>query len=142
MPFISLFSQQCPDYYKSNCFPKKSSFIYDVNNSSSSFLLYSGDKQDIHISLESNIDYRITICADSIFDNVIQFIILNKQGVELYNNSTNNFKLDIEFTSEINHDVVFEISTPQQAMSINDLVISNGCIGVLIEEMVTIKTGF
>ena len=140
--FISLFSQQCSDYYKLNCLPKKSSFTYNINNLSSSFLLYSGDKQEIAITLESNKDYRLTICADSIFDNVIQFIILNNKGVELYNNSVNDFKLDIEFLNKLTQDVIFEISTPEQPISVADTVKSKGCIGVLIEEMVTVKTGF
>lgn len=142
LSFINLFSQNCSDYYKLNCLPKESSYIYNVNSASTSFLLYLGESQEIPITIENNKDYRITVCGDSIFDNVIQFIIFNEQGEKYYNNSTNEFKLNIEFSNTQTQDVIFEISTPQQSEYVDDATVQKGCIGLLIEEMLTIKTGF
>jgi len=143
--FISLsdiYSQKCFEYQKTNCFPKKSKFSYMENSSSVSFEFSSGEQRQIPFNLLLGIDYRITLCADPIFEGIIKFIIRGEDGKEIYNNSTQNFNLNLEFSSRKTHNVVFELSAPEPNKGVSDTVYFEGCIGVLIEEMVSVKTGF
>ena len=139
---FAVFSQDCFDYHKTHCFPKKSSFNYTENNSSVSFIFSPGDVREIHFMFSLGKDYRITLCADSIFENIIQFRILNEQGLSLYDNSKQNFNLNLEFSSKKTQDVIFEIRAPEIDYKNVNSVDSEGCIGVFIEEMISIKTGF
>jgi hypothetical protein len=88
------------------------------------------------------IDYRITLCADSVFNDVIKFVIINEEGKQIYNNSTQNFNQNLEFSSRKTHNVIFEIEAPELSITDADSALNEGCIGILIEEMVSVKTGF
>jgi len=143
--FISLsdiYSQKCFEYQKSNCFPKKSKFSYKENPSSVSFVFSSGEKRQIPFTLLLGIDYRMTLCADPIFEGIIKFVIKGEDGKEIYNNSNQNFNLNLEFSSRKTHNVTFELSAPEPNKGVSDTVYFEGCIGLLIEEMVSVKTGF
>ena len=61
---------------------------------------------------------------------------------EIYDNSKQNFNLNLEFSSKKNLNVVLEISAPEIDYENISSVSPKGCIGVLIEEMISIKTGF
>ena len=136
------YSQKCFDYHKSNCFPKPSKFVYKENVASVSFLFKSGEIRDIPFTLLLGIDYRITLCADSVFNDVIKFVIINEEGKQIYNNSAQNFNLNLEFSSRKTHNVIFEIEAPELSIINADSTLNEGCIGILIEEMVSVKTGF
>jgi len=139
---FAVFSQNCFDYHKTHCFPKKSNFHYIENNSSVSFLFSPGDIQEIQVLFLLGKDYRITLCADSIFDNIIQLRILNGQGIILYDNSKQNFNLNLEFSSKKTQNAILEIIAPEIDNKNVNSIDSEGCIGVFIEEMISIKTGF
>lgn len=141
-PFNSILSQTCTDYYNLNCPIKESKFLYTINSKSTSLLMHSGELHEIPFLLVGNTDYRISICADLIFDNVVKFIIADEQGNELYNNSLYNFKLEVEFSNSISQNVLFYISTPNQYENLTDNFIITGCVGLLIEDMVSVKLGF
>ncbi len=140
--FSNLFSQECFEYHKTNCFPKKSKFIYKENISSVSFKFESGEMREIPFTFLYGKDYRITLCADEVFDNIIKIIIINKEGAELYNNSLHDYNLNLEFASKKTQNVIIEIFAPEPNVGISDTVYFEGCIGVLIEEMISVKTGF
>ncbi|MDA3894093.1 MAG: hypothetical protein PF517_20735 [Salinivirgaceae bacterium] len=141
-PFQYNFAQECFEYYKSACIPKSSNFIYTENNSSVSFQFTSGELKEIPFTLILGIDYRITLCADKKFEDIIKFIIRAKDGNEIYNNSQQNFNLNLEFACRKTQDVTFELIAPEPNIGNNDTVLIDGCMGVLVEEMVSVKTGF
>lgn len=136
------YSQNCFDYHKSSCFAKPSKFVYKGNVASVSFLFKSGEVRNIPFTLLMGIDYRITLCADTVFNNVIKFVIINEEGKQIYNNSTQNFNLNLEFSSRKTHNVIFELEAPELGIIDADSALNEGCIGILIEEMVSVKTGF
>ncbi len=139
-PFISL-SQQCFNYYKDACIPQKSKYTYNQNDYSVSFLFKAGERREIPINLHEGKDYRITICSQDVFDNVVLFRIIKSDGSILYDNSQSNYSMDLEFSSQHSQEVIFELEVPD--MPINGVeALNEGCVGVLIEDMISIKTGF
>jgi hypothetical protein len=138
----SSFSQNCFDFHKQYCKPATSKFAYTVNNASVSYLFKSGQIRSIPFQIDAGKDYRLTICSDLNFNGVIGFSILNEDDQVLYENSQVNFKLDLEFSCKKTQNVEFTISAPKAVSGISDTIAVEGCIGLLIEEMVSIKTGF
>jgi len=139
---LNIKAQECFEYFRSACIPNESKFTYAENNASVSFLFSSGDMREIPFSLVNGIDYRITICADKKFEDIIKLIIRTQEGKEIYNNSKQNFNLNLEFACKKSQDVMLELYAPEPNVGVSDTVYFEGCIGILIEEMVSVKTGF
>ncbi len=139
---LNLYSQECFEYQKSNCIPKPSKFVYQENNASVSFLFSSGEEREIPLTFMHGRDYRITLCADKVFDNIIKLVIKNEDGKVIYDNSTQNFNLNLEFTCRKTQDVTIDVAAPDVGTENNDTVLYEGCIGLLIEDMKSVKTGF
>lgn len=137
---LSSFSQECFEYHKASCIPEPSRFTYNYNNYSVSYLFKAGQIRSYSVKLYTGKDYRITLCGDDVFNGVILFKIQRDDGVVIYDNSLHNYQLNIEFSSVKTQDVDIIIEAPQ-VVSLDSFEIV-GCIGVLIEDMVTIKTGF
>lgn len=131
-------AQECSDFYQSECIAPTSKFSYAVNPASRSFKLFPGEQERISFVFEAGKDYRILLCAAPVFNQVIQFDILNEQNNLLYSNIDNDFSLQVEFSSQKPQDVSFVITTPELE-SISD---TSGCVGILIEEMKSVITGF
>jgi hypothetical protein len=139
---VNASAQDCFEYYKNHCSPPKSKFNYAENIQSASFLFNSGELRRIPFTLLQKKDYRITICGADVFEGIIKFEIRNESGKSLYDNSAHNFLLSTEFSNKKDQDVYFEITAPEPAAGISDTVYVEGCIGILIEEMNSVKTGF
>lgn len=136
IPLYSL-GQECYEYHKQACYPSNSKYIYDYNSNSVSFLFKPGEMRDVPMELYSGKDYRITICSSEIFDQVVAFSILKDDGTVLYDNGKFNYELNIEFTSLQTQEVIMQIEVPE-----SESPEIEGCVGILIEDMVSVKTGF
>ena len=82
------------------------------------------------------------ITADNVFDNVIQFRLIKDDGELLYDNSTNDYSFHVEFSCVKSQDLSIELNAPKPSAGTADTIYYEGCIGILIEDMVSIKTGF
>jgi len=140
--FASLlgYGQQCFEYHKNACIPPISKYTYDETTNSVSFLFTAGQKRQVPLTLYAGKDYRIMVCGNSIFNDVILFKILKEDGQVIYDNSKFNYLLDIEFSSQNSQSAFIEIEVPD--LAVTDSLKPKGCIGVLIEDMVSVKTGF
>lgn len=140
--FISYlgYSQKCFEYHKEACKPTSSKYIYDELNNSISFQFIAGQKREIPLELFAGKDYRITVCGNNVFNDVIRFKIINEESQVVYDNSKFNYLLDLEFSSQKTQLVTIEIEVPDVTKV--DSLKQKGCIGILIEDMVSIKTGF
>jgi hypothetical protein len=136
------FSQRCFDFHKKHCSPTVSKFSYQINDHSAAYKFNAGELRRIPFNLLDNKDYRITLCNDSIFNDILLFVIKDSKGTEIYNNSQHSFSLNLEFSSKKNQEVFFELTVPDNSDKTKDNYTAEGCIGILIEEMNTIKTGF
>lgn len=131
-------AQDCSEFYKSECMSPPSKFSYTLNPASGSFELSSGHQEVVFISLAEGKDYRIHLCAAPVFNQVIQFDIYNKQNDLLYTNTANEFSLQVEFSSKKLQELSFVITAPL----IETMPDTSGCVGILIEEMESVKIGF
>jgi hypothetical protein len=139
---IELPAQGCFDFHKTHCKPEASKFTYAYNKSSVSYLFKSGESRNIPFELLEGKDYRMTICTDPVFSGVVWFRIITGSGKELYDNSKNNYDLNVEFTCKKTEEVDLIIMAPKPATGISDTIVVEGCIGLLIEDMVSFRTGF
>lgn len=134
--------QKCFEYHKDHCTLPKSIYPYTYNTGSVSYLFKSGSTREIPFELIGGKDYRIQICTDSVFNGVVQFQIIDDNGKELYNNSQNKYSLFVEFTNKTSRMVNLVLTAPKPIAGISDTIIVEGCIGLLIEDMVAPRTGF
>lgn len=137
---FSGYAQKCFEYHKSACTPQESKFTYDESSSSVSFQFIAGQKRQMDLELFAGKDYRITICGNDVFNDVILFKIINENGKIIYDNSKFKYLLNLEFSSQKTQIVQVELEVPD--VSLADSLKPKGCVGILVEDMVSIKTGF
>ncbi|MFA6401232.1 MAG: hypothetical protein WCX31_06345 [Salinivirgaceae bacterium] len=135
-------AQKCFEFQKEHCQPAPSKFTYQTNNNSAAYKFSAGELRRIPFGLMENKDYRITLCGDSVFNGIILFVIQDESGKEIYNNSQHSFALNLEFSAKKSQEVNFDITIPDNTNVPADSLSVEGCVGILIEEMSTIKTGF
>jgi hypothetical protein len=93
------------------------------------------------------------MCWDHILGNEIKLKLIDKDtDAVLYDNSTDAYSSEFEFTVAQTRDIYIEISVPGQSANLtaegDDGIIileketEMGCIGVLIEHMITPTKGF
>lgn len=140
---------RCIDYHKNNC-EKSTNKYYQYNSESKSGLFHKGQKSKTLLEAYNGRDYRISICHDDVFTEPIIMRVIDKTRDEvLYDNSNDNFAKDFEFTVTNTIDLWIEIEVPGESplnKLKNKAILrrdSNvGCIGLLIEYMVTPRKGF
>lgn len=141
IPSFFCCGQKCFEYHLEHC-KLTSRFNYSVNSASRSFLMTSGDTRNIEFEIQQGKDYRISICSDEVFQNIIKLVIIKEDKSEIYNNELNRLEQSVEFSVKQTQPVTVLIETPSPSIGISDTVFHEGCVGIIIQEMVTIKTGF
>lgn len=140
---------RCIDYHTTHC-EKSDNIYYRPNSASRSALFHKGQKSRTILEAYNGRDYRISICFDEVFEKPVIFRIIDKAyGDVLYDNSKDNFARDFEFTVTQNVELWIEIEV-QGESDLNSNQISSiirrdnnvGCVGVMVEYMVTPRKGF
>ena len=131
-------AQECSEFYQAECVSPPSKFTYVINPASCSFMLKPGGQELILFVFDEGKDYRIFLCAAPVFNQVIQFDILNEQNNLLYSNLDNDFSLHVEFSSKKTQAVSFVVTAPEMEYFSD----TSACVGILIEEMESVKIGF
>ncbi len=140
--FYSLQAQDCFEFHKEHCEAPTSKYSYMTNQGSVSFKFESGELKEIPFTIMAGKDYRFTLCAGKAFEQVIAMRFIRRDGKVLYDNSKHNYSLNTEFSCLNTRDITIEIEAPDPATGIADTIYTTDCIGLLIQEMVSIKTGF
>lgn len=144
--------RKCFGYQKDSCI-RSGNIYYKVQESSRSALFVKGQTSKIIIRIYNGRDYRLSICWDPILGNQIGFKILdNETSNVLYDNSTDEFATEFEFTVTQTREIVVEINVPgESGFSKNegneDIILIRkdtemGCVGLLVEHMLTPTKGF
>ena len=140
--FVQLSSaQDCYDFYK-KFVPRHDNnarFAYSLNSTSVSLPFKPGESRCVYGELIQGKDYRITICSDSLYNGVVSLVIRNDAGKILYDNSQDDFNVNIEFSCRRTNPVEYIITAPNR-LDVDPE--TKGCIGLIIEDMVTPKIGF
>ncbi len=156
LSFATLFSYgqsndykpMCLDYQKNNCKYSENKY-YHYNESSRSALFVKGQTSKMNFEIFNGRDYRISICNDEILGDTIEFKLLDDEtGDILYDNAEDNYSKIFEFTVFESRVISIEIFVPGETESQNKKhgvlpkTKNIGCVGVLIEHMITPVKGF
>lgn len=147
---VTVSAQDCIEYHKKKCKRTQETSNYGISPDSRSALLLKGQTSEFRIVIYQGKDYRITVCNDEILGSNIQFKIIDYDTNEvLYDNKDYNYVKEFEFTVLMSRTVKIIVSVPDDS---NSAVVNNsgfrakptsmGCVGVLIEDMITPKKGF
>ncbi len=146
---ISLFAQSaCVEYHK-KCAQTQDD-LYSIAEDSRSALLLKGQTSEFRFPIYEGKDYRFSVCGEESVGPHIQYQIIDWETNEvLYDNKTDNYLQVFEFTVLMTKTVRIVVSIPSGDDSSDALnsslrpkSTSMGCVGVLIEEMITPKKGF
>lgn len=156
--FVALFassvanSQECLNFHRQSCKSKsgEDGSGYKYNEASRSGLLFKGQKSEFKFDIHQGKDYRIAICADPVLGSKIHFMIVDaEENSTLYDNKDDSYAGEFEFsvlqTRRVK--IVVEVPSDQSAKETSAIGVKPknkqlGCVGVLIESMITPKTGF
>lgn len=148
----NVFAQNnCLNFHKQKC-QSYASKGYIMSNDSRSAIMRKGQNSEFRITIYQGKDYRISVCADEAnLGNTVHLRLIDYDTEELlYDNKDFNYVKDFEFTVVQTRTIKISIEIPEdqsQKASPNSTgliskSINQGCVGVLIEEMSTPKTGF
>lgn len=148
----NVFAQNnCLNFHKQKC-QSMASTGYIMSNDSRSALLRKGQTSEFRIIIYQGKDYRISVCSDEAsLGNTIHMKLIDYDTDELlYDNKDFNYVKDFEFTVVQTRTIKISVEIPEDqtqksAANTTGLIsksINQGCVGVLIEEMSTPKTGF
>ncbi len=137
---VQLSAQDCYEFYK-KFVPRHENarFAYSLNSLSVSLPFKPGESRCVYGELIQGKDYRITICSDSLYNGVVELVIRNDAGKILYDNSQDDFNVNIEFSCRKTNSVEFVLTAPNR---LDVDAETKGCIGLIIEDMVTPRIGF
>lgn len=146
----SIQAQNCVDYHKSACIKAADGTGYTYSDVSRSGLLMKGQTSEFRFDLHQGKDYRITICADPVLGEKIQYQIMDfEENTVLYDNAEFNYAKDFEFTVLTSRNVKIVVTVPADDKTNKSTSIGfkpkptqMGCVGVMVESMVTPKKGF
>ncbi|MBO7144913.1 MAG: hypothetical protein J6W13_08830 [Salinivirgaceae bacterium] len=144
--------RRCWGYHKDSC-PTSKNIYYRVVDDSRSALFVKGQVSRIKSIIYNGRDYRISFCHDEILgEGIIMRIIDVATENVLYDNSEDAFASAFEFTVTQTSEIYIEIEVPgssrmSEAEGQSDLIFVRkdtemGCIGILIEHMITPVKGF
>jgi hypothetical protein len=140
---------RCLEYHKNHC-ERSTNKYYQLNSESRSGLFHKGQKSRTLLEAFNGRDYRISLCHDDVFSKPIILRIKDKARDEvLYDNSEDNFAQDFEFTVTSTVELWIEVEVQGESTlntnTHNSIIRRDsevGCIGLLIEYMVTPRKGF
>ncbi len=144
--------RKCYGYQRDSC-PNSVNMYYKVHDASRSALFLKGQTSRTIFTIYNGRDYRISICWAPILGNRILFKIFDYDSESvLYDNAADDYSSDFEFTVTKTTEIYVEVTIPgssdlANATSKDELVFVEkdkemGCVGVLIEHMITPTKGF
>lgn len=144
--------RKCYSYEHDSC-GLSDNIYYKVHNSSRSALFLVGQTSETPFTIYNGRDYRISMCWDPILGNRLLFKILDGPTRSvLYDNANDEYNTDFEFTVARTSEIIIQITVPEDAEeeqkeSNNSSAFFQkdkrmGCVGVLIEHMITPTKGF
>lgn len=146
--------RRCWGYHRDSCTTSKNIYYRVVVDDCRSALFVKGQTSRIPVSIYNGRDYRISFCHDEVLGSGIVMKLIDSETENvLYDNSEDGYASDFEFTVTQSRDIFVEISVPgssKMSEALNsgeDLVFVKkdtemGCIGILVEHMITPVKGF
>jgi hypothetical protein len=121
---------QCKSFTKKRCLPQLNPYFH--NGQLNSATLMAGEKAELLMTFYSGQDYRLSVCAQPVFENVI-FRVLDKNRKQIYsseNHNSNNWDFHMATTQQL----FIEVSVPNSANKTKMIaeMVESGCVSVLV----------
>jgi hypothetical protein len=129
-----IFSQECKEFYL--LCGVDTADIWSINSSSKNINIAPGEKADVELEIQKAKDYRISLCGDDFIGNLFHYKIIDSNELVLYNNENDNLLNSFSFSCLETKNVTIVIEIPSSGSA------TKGCMGVLIEETLSVTTGF
>ncbi|MCQ2375452.1 MAG: hypothetical protein MJ069_06110 [Salinivirgaceae bacterium] len=148
--------RKCFNYQRDSC-KTSSNIYYRINEEASrSALFVKGQKSRVALSIYNGRDYRVSICHDSELGSEVYFKLIDRETDNvLYNSEEDGGATDFEFTVTQTRDLWVEVEVKGTSNFAeknadnpdDDLIFVRkdteiGCVGVLVEHMITPSKGF
>jgi hypothetical protein len=141
----SVFGQDCIDYHRITC-PRANPNPYtEVPEGSKSELVLRGELIKVSFHIYQGRDYRMTVCSEMYNGEVVvKLFDFEDPTMLLYDNTLNEMAQEFEFQVMRSRRVRAEVFVPakpqqQQAFGMLTQKVPRGCVGLLLETMVTRK---
>lgn len=137
----------CGDFHKKACYMEgtrkdKRAFMY--NAQSKSGLFAQGSVSKMRCVVYKGMDYRISVCCETILGDKVNFKIYDgRTNEELFDNTKNDNAQQFEFQAATTRQLIIEATVPAGEVKEEKGKAENAaCVGLLIENKVSDKTGF
>jgi len=149
---ILTFSQRCSKYHLLNGKTSENKYYQIDKESSRSALFVKGESSKMYLEVYNGRDYRISIVYDDVLGGPIEMKLYDRQDqVLLYDNANDSYSQEFEFTVTKTRDLIIALHVPGHSVGLEQASQEKGlfrkdteigCVGVLIEKMVTPRKGF
>jgi hypothetical protein len=137
----------CSGFHKSNCIIEGSRSdrrAFQYNAQSKSGLFAQGSTSKMRCVVYKGMDYRMTVCCETVLGEKINFKIFDGRTNELlFDSQKNDDTKQFEFSAGSTRQLVIEVTVPTgEVKEEKGKPADAACVGMLIEHKVSDKTGF
>jgi hypothetical protein len=137
----------CGEFHKKACFmegTKKDKRAFMYNAQSKSGLFAQGSTSKMRCIVYKGMDYRLTVCCETIIGDKVNFKIYDARTNELlFDNTKNDDAQQFEFQASSTRQLIIEATVPAgEVKEEKGKAETAACVGLLIENKVSERTGF
>jgi hypothetical protein len=137
----------CGSFHKTACHmegSKSDRKAFQYNSQSKSGLFGQGTTSKMRCVVYKGMDYRMTVCCETVLGDKINFKIFDGRTQELlFDNAKNENAQQFEFQAGSTRQLVIEVTVPTgEVKEEKGKPQDAACVGLLIEHKVSEKTGF
>ena len=137
----------CGEFHKKACFmegTKKDKRTFMYNAQSKSGLFAQGSISKLRCIVYKGMDYRMTVCCETILGDKVNFKIYDARTNELlFDNTKNDDAQQFEFQASTTRQLIIEATVPAgEVKEEKGKAETAACVGLLIENKVSERTGF
>jgi hypothetical protein len=137
----------CGDFHRKACYmegTKKDKREFMYNAQSKSGLFAQGSVSKMRCIVYKGMDYRMTVCCETILGDKVNFKIYDGRTNELlFDNTKNDDSQQFEFQASTTRQLIIEATVPAgDVKEEKGKAETAACVGLLIENKVSERTGF
>ena len=137
----------CGQFHKKYCkLEKEKDETWEYNSQSRSGLFFQGMTSKIRCVIYKGMDYRLTLCAETVLSDKLNFKIYDAKTNELlFDNASAENTQVFEFQSTSTRPIIIEVFVPEGATETSNNALKSkeaACVGLLIEHKKTDIQGF
>lgn len=144
---VSAQTSVCSNFHRKACHlegSKADKRAFQYNSQSKSGLFGQGTTSKIRCVVYKGMDYRMTVCCETVLGDKINFKIYDgRTNEQLFDNTKNDNVQQFEFSSQGTRQLIIEVTVPTgEVKEEKGKPEDAACVGLLIEHKVSDLTGF